>query len=212
MSKRSKKKLVKAIKKRRAAAEKASLSKKTQGPLSAQIKEKERQPTGKPTKNQEVVGASQSDSQTGNQKKAGTTTGGGATSNQKKAGVQANDSYDAKLAALRKKGRADNYAADRIEQERKQVIDMINEGNYKDAANAMGYTGEYTAENANKLRQAAEKHAMDAVNEGAGIMDYVNAYHVPGAIGGAAILAGTGSALMKDNGRKSNEELYSSPF
>lgn len=197
MSKRSKKKLVKAIKKRRAAAEKASLSKKTQGPLSAQIKEKERQPTGKPTENQEVVGASQSDSQTGNQKKAG---------------VQANDSYDAKLAALRKKGRADNYAADRIEQERKQVIDMINEGNYKDAASAMGYTGEYTAENANKLRQAAEKHAMDAVNEGAGIMDYVNAYHVPGAIGGAAILAGTGSALMKDNGRKSNEELYSSPF
>lgn len=211
MSKRSKKKLVKAIKKRRAAAKKASLPKKTQGPLSAQIKEKGRQPTGKPTENQETVGASQSDSQTGNQKKVGTT-GGGATSNQKKAGVQANDSYDAKLAALRKKGRADNYAADRIEQERKQVIDMINEGNYKDAASAMDYSGEYTAEHADKLRQAAEKHAMDAVNEGAGIMDYVNAYHVPGAIGGAAILAGTGSALMKDNGRKSNEELYSNPF
>lgn len=122
------------------------------------------------------------------------------------------DSYDAKLKALRKKGRANEYAADRIDQERKEVIDMINAGNYKDAAGALGFSGDYTAEKANELRQAAEKHAMDAVNEGAGIMDYVNAYHVPGAIGGAAILAGTGVALMGDNGRKSNEQLYSSPF
>ena len=144
-----------------------------------------KEPSGKPTDNQKAAGAS---------------SGSG------------DDSYDAKLKALRKKGRANEYAADRIEQEKKEVIDMINAGNYKDAAGALGYTGEYTAEHADKLRQAAEKHAMDAVNEGAGIMDYVNAYHVPGAIGGAAILAGTGVALMSDNGRKSNEQLYSSPF
>lgn len=182
----------------------------TQGPI-AQAQEASSTPTG----NQQNAGATQGSAQTNNQEAAGVTQGGGTTSNQEVAGASSgssDDSYDAKLKALRKKGRASEYAADRIDQERKQVIDIINEGNYKDAASAMGYSGEYTAEHADKLRQAAEKHAMDAVNEGAGIMDYVNAYHVPGAIGGAAILAGTGSALMKDNGRKSNEELYSSPF
>lgn len=182
----------------------------TQGPI-AQAQEASSTPTG----NQQNAGATQGSAQTNNQEAAGVTQGGGTTSNQEVAGASSgssDDSYDAKLKALRKKGRASEYAADRIDQERKQVIDMINDGNYKDAASAMGYSGEYTAEHADKLRQAAEKHAMDAVNEGAGIMDYVNAYHVPGAIGGAAILAGTGSALMKDNGRKSNEQLYSSPF
>lgn len=182
----------------------------TQGPIT-QTQETSSTPTG----NQQNAGATQGNAQTNNQEAAGVTQGGGTTSNQEAAGASSgggDDSYDAKLAALRKKGRADNYAADRIDQERKQILDMINEGNYKDAASTMGYTGEYTAEHADKLRQAAEKHAMDAVNEGAGIMDYVNAYHVPGAIGGAAILAGTGVALMGDNGRKSNEQLYSSPF
>lgn len=182
----------------------------TQGPI-AQPQEASSTPTG----NQQNAGATQGNAQTNNQEAAGATQGGGTTSNQEAAGATSgsgDDSYDAKLKALRKKGRANEYAADRIDQERKEVIDMINAGNYKDAAGALGFSGDYTAEKANELRQAAEKHAMDAVNEGAGIMDYVNAYHVPGAIGGAAILAGTGVALMGDNGRKSNEQLYSSPF
>lgn len=181
-----------------------------QGPI-AQSQEASSTPTG----NQQNAGATQGNAQTNNQEAAGATQGGGTTSNQEAAGASSgsgDDSYDAKLKALRKKGRANEYAADRIDQERKEVIDMINAGNYKDAAGALGFSGDYTAEKANELRQAAEKHAMDAVNEGAGIMDYVNAYHVPGAIGGAAILAGTGVALMGDNGRKSNEQLYSSPF
>lgn len=181
-----------------------------QGPI-AQSQEASSTPTG----NQQNAGATQGNAQTNNQEAAGATQGGGTTSNQEAAGASSgsgDDSYDAKLKALRKKGRANEYAADRIDQERKEVIDMINAGNYKDAAGALGFSGDYTAEKANELRQAAEKHAMDAVNEGAGIMDYVNAYHVPGAIGGAAILAGTGVALMSDNGRKSNEQLYSSPF
>lgn len=181
-----------------------------QGPI-AQAQEASSTPTG----NQQNAGATQGNAQTNNQEAAGATQGGGTTSNQEAADASSgsgDDSYDAKLKALRKKGRANEYAADRIDQERKEVIDMINAGNYKDAAGALGFSGDYTAEKANELRQAAEKHAMDAVNEGAGIMDYVNAYHVPGAIGGAAILAGTGVALMGDNGRKSNEQLYNSPF
>ena len=126
----------------------------------------------------------------------------------------ASSSFNASMKALRKKGgTADLYAAKRIEGEHNSVVDMINAGNYGDAAKQLELTGNYTKANRHELLNAAHSHYAGQAQNGPGMMDYINGHKIISSATGLTIAGGTAAAIMSNTGgQKSNAELYSSPF
>lgn len=170
---------------------------------------------GTPTANQAEAGAKNTStagsSPTGNQSKAGATKGD-ASAPTSESGEWNQSAFDAKMKALKKKGAANEAMGERISKEHGELVDLINAGEYNQAAEAMGMTGKYTEKDASMLMQKAHKNAMDGIEGDPSLMDYVRGHRVISTSAGIAIGAGTIAAINSSGGRKSNADLYSSPY
>ena len=74
--------------------------------------------------------------------------------------------------------------------------------------------GKYLGQDIKDVKQvdtAAEKFLKGKMEAGPTFGNYISGYKVPQTAGGLAIIAGTAASVFGD-GRKSNAELYSSPF
>lgn len=144
-------------------------------------------------------------------------TGGGQTGTKQKPDIaatqeRANSVLKAKLKQLAGRGDADKAAAKRIEDQYNEFNDLIGNGNFTEAAKLLGETGEYTSDDMRKLTAKALKQANNDINSGPGFIDYVNGHRVISTTAGIAIGAGTISAINSNGGRRSNSDLYGSPY
>lgn len=123
------------------------------------------------------------------------------------------DVLKAKLKQLRDKGGdADIEAANRIEKEMNTFNELFNGEKFDEAAKMVGKTGTYTKNNAQELKQEALRRAATDADSGPGFIDYVNGHRVISTTAGIAIGAGTISAINSNGGRRSNSDLYGSPY
>lgn len=144
-------------------------------------------------------------------------TGGGQTGTKQKPDIaatqeRANSVLKAKLKQLAGRGDADKAAAKRIEEKYNEFNELIGGGNFTEAAKLLGETGEYTSDDMRKLTAKALKQANNDINSGPGFIDYVNGHRVISTTAGIAIGAGTISAINSNGGRRSNSDLYGSPY
>lgn len=118
----------------------------------------------------------------------------------------------AQLKALRSKGgKADIYAANRIESNHKAFTEFINNGQHKEAAEMIGATGDFSS-NLADLRKQGDKYFAGQAEQGPGIQDYVFGHKIPSTAVGIALAGGAIAAVNRNGGRRSNADLYSSPF
>lgn len=118
----------------------------------------------------------------------------------------------AKAKAMRKQGKAGAYAADRTEKEFDELSDLLNNGQHQEVADALGLSGKYGKEDATELQNKLYEHSLRRLADGPGVMDYMGAHKVMSTGVGLAVAGGTLAAINSDGGRRSNADLYSSPF
>ena len=172
------------------AAEAAPAQSGLQQKATAETAQAQAEPHGTPTPNQEAAGADNQTSGTDLRLKT----------------------LESKAKALRKRGKADAYAANRIEREHGELIDLLGNGQYQEVADSIGMTGKYTATNKTELENALYDHSMKQLEHGPGFTDYMGAHKVMSTGAGIAVAGGALAAINSNGGRRSNAELYSSPF
>ena len=151
-------------------------------------------PTSTPTTNQANAGASKKSSIPSGQP------------------AQNTSMFSAQLKALRSKGgKADIYAADRLEGNYSTFTEFINNGQHKEAADMIGATGDFS-NNIAGLRKQGDKYFAGQAEQGPGIQDYIFGHKIPSTAVGLGIAGGAIAAVNSNGGRRSNADLYSSPF
>ncbi len=119
---------------------------------------------------------------------------------------------DAKLKAAKSRGKANAYMAKRIKNDTAAFRENFERGNFQDAADLIGATGKYTQANAQELLQQGYKHYDEQIANGPGVGDYIFGHKIPSTAVGVAIAGGAIAAVNSNGGRRSNADLYSSPF
>ena len=151
-------------------------------------------PTSTPTANQKQAGASKKSSSPSGQP------------------AQNTSMFGAKVKALRSQGgKADIQAANRLEGEHTAFMELINNGQHKEAAEMIGATGDFSS-NIAGLRKQGDKYFAGQAEQGPGIQDYIFGHKIPSTAVGLGIAGGAIAAVNSNGGRRSNADLYSSPF
>lgn len=120
--------------------------------------------------------------------------------------------FDAKLKAARGNGKADAYMADRIQNDISAFQAHYGRGEFDKAASIIGASGKYNAKNSQELVSQGYKHFNNQIDNGPGVQDYIFGHKIPSTAVGIAIAGGAISAVNSNGGRRSNADLYSSPF
>lgn len=157
-------------------------------------------PSTTPTSNQRSVGA------TGSQSAAPS------ASTPAQRNTQLFGDFDAKLKAARGNGKADAYMADRIQNDISAFQAHYDKGEFDKAASIIGASGKYNAKNSQALANQGYKHFNNQIDNGPGVQDYIFGHKIPSTAVGIAIAGGAISAINSNGGRRSNADLYSSPF
>lgn len=120
--------------------------------------------------------------------------------------------FGAKVKALRSQGgKADIQAAKRLEGEHTAFMELINNGQHKEAAEMIGATGDFSS-NIAGLRKQGDKYFAGQAAQGPAIQDYIFGHKVISTTVGLGIAGGAIAAVYNNGGRRSNADLYSSPF
>ena len=120
--------------------------------------------------------------------------------------------FDPKLKAARKNGKANAYMADGLQNDIQAFDAHLKRGEFKDAASIIGASGNYSQKNVQKLLARGRKHFSGRLEDGPSMSDYIFGYNIPSTAAGLAVVGGTLAAINSNGGRRSNADLYSSPF